>query len=131
MRPFSCFVVLLLAGSVFAADPTLSVGFGETDVSPTVGKTPVYIAGYGHNRLATKVHDPILARAVVLSDGTKKIALVSVDVVGLFLPVVEQMRGQLKGFDYVLVSSTHNHEGPDTLGLWGKTPFESGVDQAY
>lgn len=126
-------LALLLALPVSAvAAPQLSVGFAEHNVSPAVdGKTPVYMAGFGHNRAATKVHDPILARAVVLSDGTKKVALASVDVVGLFLPTVEQVRAKLKGFDYVLVSSTHNHEGPDTLGLWGKSPFESGVDADY
>lgn len=115
-----------------AADPALSVGFAEQDVTPKVGgKTPVYLAGFGHNRTATKVHDPIMARAVVLSDGSKKIALVSVDVVGLFLPTVERVRAKLTGFDHVTVSSTHNHEGPDTLGLWGKTAFTSGVDPDY
>jgi hypothetical protein len=127
-------IALLFALATFApaADPALSVGFADTDVSPAVGgKAPVYLAGFGHDRKATKVHDPIMARAVVLSDGTKKIALVAVDVVGLFLPAVEEVRKKLPGFDYVMVSSTHNHEGPDTLGLWGKTPFESGVDPAY
>ncbi len=127
----------LLALCVFtaacaAAAPTLSVGFADEDVSPTVGgKTPVYMAGFGTNRVATKVHDPIMARAVVLSDGSKKIALVCVDVVGLFLPTVERVRAKVKGFDHVMVSSTHNHEGPDTLGLWGKSNFVSGVDKEY
>ena len=41
------------------------------------------------------------------------------------------MRRQLPGFSYVLISSTHNHEGPDTLGLWGPSPFKSGVNPAY
>ena len=45
-----------------------------------------------------------------------------------FMPSVERVRKQLTGFTYVLVSSTHNHEGPDTLGLWGPKPFTSGVD---
>src|SRR5205807_6739375 len=27
--------------------------------------------------------------------------------------------------------STHNHEGPDTLGIWGPNPFTSGIDKAY
>src|SRR5262249_15004095 len=40
-------------------------------------------------------------------------------------------RARLSGFDYVLVSSTHNHEGPDTLGLWGPAPLVSGVDAEY
>jgi hypothetical protein len=108
------------------------VGFAEADVTPKLDpKKPVFMAGFGPNRAATKVHDPIMARAVVLSDGTKKIALVSVDVVGLFNAVAESVRKQVDGFAYVLVSSTHNHEGPDTLGLWGKTPFVSGIDKAY
>lgn len=118
--------------AVCVAAPTLSVGFAEEDVSPKVGgKNPVYMAGFGTNRVATKVHDPIMARAVVLSDGTKKIAWVCVDVVGLFLPTVERVRAKAKGFDLVMVSSTHNHEGPDTLGLWGKSNFVSGVDPDY
>jgi hypothetical protein len=123
--------LLLVSPSVRAAEPALSVGFAEVDVTPELGKNPVFLAGFGHNRPATKVHDPIMARAVVLSDGTHKVALVSVDVVGLFFPSVEKVRQQLPGFKYVLVSSTHNHEGPDTLGLWGKSPFQSGVDPAY
>ncbi|HET6575695.1 MAG TPA: hypothetical protein VFG68_18995, partial [Fimbriiglobus sp.] len=123
--------LLLFSPSLRAAEPALSVGFGEVDVTPELGKKPVFLAGFGHDRPATKVHDPILARAVVLSDGTHKIALVAVDVVGLFFPSVERVRQQLPGFKYVLVSSTHNHEGPDTLGLWGKSPFQSGVDPDY
>jgi hypothetical protein len=113
------------------APPPLSAGFAAVDVTPDVTAGPVYLAGFGHNRVATGVHDRLFARAVVLADGPDRVALVSVDVVGLFLPFVEGVRAKLPGFKYVLVGSTHNHEGPDTLGLWGKTPFTSGVDPAY
>lgn len=111
--------------------PPIRFGIAETDVTPALGGKPVYLAGFGHNRRATKVHDPIMARAVVLADGEKKLALVTVDVVGFFFPEVQEVRKQLADFHYVLVSSTHNHEGPDTLGLWGPTPVQSGVDPAY
>ena len=94
-------------------------------------KKPVYLAGFGKNRKATKVHDPLMARAVVLAHEKKKIAIVSVDVVGLFNDVAQRVRKQLPGFTYVLVSSTHNHEGPDTLGLWGPNLFASGIDADY
>ena len=101
-------------------------------MTPKVGGgRPVYLAGFGANRLATKVRDPIMARAVVLRHGDTKVAVVSVDVVGLFLPGVERIRATLPGFAYVLVSSTHNHEGPDTLGLWGPNPLTSGIDPDY
>jgi hypothetical protein len=126
----SLLVLLLCAGTLSAGE--LSVGFAEADVTPKLDAgRPVYMAGFGHNRKATKVHDPILARAVVLSDGKTKIALACVDVVGLFNSVAESVRKQVAGFDYVCVSSTHNHEGPDTLGLWGASPFASGVDKEY
>ena len=129
MRLLLAVTALVLAGPVSAAE--LSVGFAEADVTPELGKKPVYLAGFGQDRKATKVHDPIMVRAVVLADGNEKIALVTVDVVGLFYPAVERVRQLLPGFKYVLVSATHNHEGPDTLGLWGPSPLQTGLDQAY
>src|SRR5262245_13808659 len=107
--------LLGLAGLGAAEEAALEAGFGEADITPEVKGKTVYVAGFGHNRKATGVHDPLKARAVVLRHGEKKIALVSLDVVGFFLPSVERVRGKLPGFTYVLVSSTHNHEGPDTL----------------
>ncbi len=127
--------LISLAGLLVAIVPVaageFSVGFGETDVTPALDKKPVYMAGFGHGRAAKKVHDPIMVRAVVLADGDTKIAMVAVDVVGLFLQSVERVRENLPGFKYVLVSATHNHEGPDTLGLWGPNPLRTGLDPEY
>src|SRR5262249_59198615 len=101
-----------------AADPPLRVGFGEADITPKVGgDKPVYLAGFGQNRKATGVHDPLKARAVVLKHGDRKIAVVALDLIGFFNANVAHVRDRLDGFDYVLVCSTHQHEGPDTLGL--------------
>ena len=127
MRLLSVLALALLASPARALD----FGYAEVDATPELGKKPVYLAGFGQNRKATKVHDPIMVRAVVLADGDEKIALVSVDVVGLFLPTVERVREKLPKFKYVLVSATHNHEGPDTLGLWGPSPVQSGIDADY
>ena len=113
------------------AAPPLEVGFGEAEITPKLGAKAVFIAGFGHNRLATAVADPLFARAVVLKDGQRRIALVSVDLVGFFHANVNNVRRHLNGFNFVLVSSTHSHEGPDTLGLWGKSAFTSGVDPEY
>jgi hypothetical protein len=115
---------------VQVASAELRVGFAERDITPDVSK-PVYLAGYGQNRVATGVHDPLHARAVVLDDGERKIALVSVDLVGLQYPEVRRIREELPGFHYVMVSSTHNHEGPDVIGIWGPSPITSGVDPKY
>ncbi len=119
---------------LFGDEPKGSIlfaGFAEADITPRLGEKPVYMAGFGQNRKATKIHDPLLARALVLRHGDQKLALVSVDVVGFFHANVVQVRKQLPAFTYVLVSSTHNHEGPDTLGLWGPNPFTSGIDPPY
>ncbi len=119
-------------GIAQAAEPTLYAGFAESDITPQLNdKHAVYIGGFGANRKATRVHDPLKARVLVLSHGERKIALVSIDVVGFFHPNVIEIRRQLPGFAYVVVSSTHNHEGPDTLGLWGPNPLTSGVDPGY
>jgi hypothetical protein len=135
---------LVLASVVALAEPhtpllpgqepkndALHVGFGEADITPKLGDKPVFIAGYGMNRRATRVHDPLFARAIVLRDGKTKIAIVSVDLVGFFHGNVLNVRKALPDFTYVLVTSTHNHDGPDVLGLWGPNPFQSGVDPAY
>ncbi|HEX5268888.1 MAG TPA: hypothetical protein VFW33_00310, partial [Gemmataceae bacterium] len=114
-----------------AAAADLEAGFADADITPALSDRPVYMAGFGHNRAATKVHDPLFARAVVLRHDGHKVALASVDVVGFFNPNVVRVRAALAGFDYVLVTSTHNHEGPDTLGLWGPNAFQSGVNKEY
>lgn len=109
----------------------LQVGFAEIEITPDVQAEPVWIAGYGQNRQAQGVHDPLMARAVVLESGGTKVALATADVVGLQYPFVKQVREALTDFGYVMVSATHNHEGPDTMGLWGPNPFRSGVNPKY
>src|ERR1700739_2863645 len=65
------------------AGPTeLQAGFAETDITPRVKEKTVFMAGFGHNRKATGVHDPLKARAVVFKHGQEKIALVSIDLIG-------------------------------------------------
>lgn len=131
-----CLLLLTLtagwAGSNDVAAQPLRAGYAEADITPALdGKKPVYIAGYGMNRKAGGVHDPIMARCVVLESGGELIALASVDLVGLQYPAVKEIRSRLPNFRYVMVSSTHNHEGPDVIGIWGRGPFHRGVDEAY
>src|SRR5262245_39456704 len=120
-----------LAPVAQGAEP-LKAGFAEANITPTLdAKKPIYLAGYGMNRKAAGVHDPIMARCVVLEGGGEKIALACVDLIGLQYPQVKEIRDKLPGFRHVMVSSTHNHEGPDVIGIWGRGPFHRGVDDAY
>src|SRR5437879_1160858 len=127
------FLFGLGSAMVRSSSPPASIeaGFAEADITPEVRNRTVFLAGFGHNRKATAVLDPIAVRAVVLRDESQMIAMACADVVGLFRPSVERIRKQLPEFKYVLVSATHNHHGPDTLGLWGPSPFVSGVEPAY
>src|SRR5688572_23880205 len=131
-RCLACAALLLTAPESLAANPPLAAGFAAADITPALGgEKPVYLAGYGMNRKARGVHDPLFARTVVLASGDEKIAIVSVDLVGLQYPQTKAIRAKLPQFKYVLVASTHNHEGPDVIGIWGRGPFHRGVNEAY
>ncbi len=127
-----CLAISVGCSGLRAESIRLAVGFASIEITPAMDSgRPVWLAGYGPGRQATGVHDPLYARTVVLTDGTRYVALVSVDLVGLQYPEVQRIRSQLPEFDYVMVSSTHNHEGPDTIGIWGPSPIRRGVDDAY
>jgi hypothetical protein len=96
----------------------------------------IWIAGYGNMRGATGVADPLSVRALVLSLNGEYVALVGVDSIGLLESRVRQARLLLdaEGFDMdrVLVSSSHSHQSPDVVGIWGdQDNLVSGVNQAY
>ncbi len=71
---------------------------------------------------------------MAVSDGRQKVVVVAVDLIGVFhadvLKARELLQQKVPGATLV-VASTHDHEGPDTLGLWGKGRFSSGVDPRY
>jgi hypothetical protein len=115
------------------ADDGVSVGFAKADITPKVdpaGKA-VWIAGYGMGRPAIGVHDQLFARAYVIKTGKARVALAILDLVGLQYPSVRRIREKLEGYNYVLVASTHVHEAPDVIGMWGERILKSGVDPEY
>src|SRR6266576_906190 len=101
------------------AQEQLRAGVAKTVVTPDVHKNKVYLAGFGHNRIATGVHDNLYARCLALAAGGQILVLCSVDVIGLFyvdvLKIREQMKVQAPEVSHLIVASTHVHEGPDTL----------------
>jgi hypothetical protein len=133
--PFRTVLILFLAVPFCALgeEPPVRFGFAERDITPVVSEEekPVWLAGYAVGRKATGVHDPLKVRAIVLQTGEEKIALAAVDLIGLQIDAIERIRQKLSGFQHVTVMSTHNHEGPDVIGIWGKTLFQRGVDPAY
>jgi len=90
----------------------------------------VWIAGFGNNKPANGIHDDLWARAMVIDDGKTRLAIVVLDAIGFMNNDVIDVRNKISkesGITYAIVSSTHTHEGPDLLGLWGESPFKSGI----
>ncbi len=91
----------------------------------------LFMAGYGHEKdgneyyMAESIHDPVWARALVLTCGDTSMAMASVDTVGFFRGVVQDIRAAATAelgpaaLDHILVASTHTHDSIDTMGLWG------------
>jgi hypothetical protein len=133
--PLSLLAIVALLFACAAPAFSLTAAAGKVDITPDIKKNRIYIAGYGaKGRRPRGVHDPLHARLLVLSDGKMTLGIASFDLLGLYANDVEDLR-RLSGFDqpgrYLLVAATHDHSGPDTLGLWGPWIGRSGVNAAY
>ena len=119
---------LLLMMVIPAAQP-LRAGAASVDITPDPKAFKVWLAGFGRGRQAEFVTDPIAARALVLEGEGGTVALVCADVVGLFDEFTRRVADRLPGMN-VVVSATHTHHAPDTLGLWG-SGLSTGVNPQY
>ena len=115
----------------------LYVGASAVEITP---QKNAYLAGFQVGRKSTGVNDELFARSVVLSYNDTTIAFVSLDLIGFMNENVDDVRclvSQIKGsnIDEVIISSTHTHSGPDTVGMWGPgfivLPVGSGLDEDY
>jgi hypothetical protein len=104
-------------------------------ITPDVRNTTVYMAGIDNNRIARGVHDNLYVRCLALRAGDRTVELCSVDLIGLSYDDVRRVRRAVQRLapqiTHLIVGSTHNHEGPDTIGLWGPSPWRSGLDPKY
>jgi len=130
-------IIFLLSSSIFAND-LVNVGVTTIDITPPIG-TP--LAGYGQPKRRMKgfldwgrkypyatffapsqgVLDPINVRTMVVEKNGKRVAFVSLDVVGITSDFVKSLAKRLKklnlGIDRknLFVSGTHTHSGPGAL----------------
>jgi hypothetical protein len=123
------------AARLCAPSPEPLAGAARLRITPPDG---VVLAGHGFNKRARGRLDDLWARALYLDSGPEALVLVSVDLIGLSLPRVERIRARVSRQhpERILIAATHNHAGPDTLGLWGPAalgllPVKSGMDPAY
>jgi hypothetical protein len=111
----------------------LRVGYAQNEITPPLSPT-VYLAGFGQNRRATIVHDPLFSRALAIENKGVRIVLISLDLLGLYRPYWQEITRRIQTSHpqvEILGACTHTHHGPDTMGLWGPNRFTSGVNYPY
>jgi hypothetical protein len=133
-RWFAITIFLTVAVALVSAD-TLRAGAAQSVITPQLNSRAVYLAGFGHNRVATGVHDDLYARCLALGIAQQRLVACSVDLIGLFYDDIQTIRRRLQrvipGESVLIVAATHTHAGPDTLGLYGPRSLETGVDLKY
>ena len=91
----------------------------------------VWMAGFSSNRPAKGVHDPLWARAIAFRNNGVTVAMVTLDSIGIFAEkfiTVRKMIDPSLHIDHVMFSCLHNHESPDTMGIWSNTSLDSWKD---
>ncbi len=112
---------ILLAVSGCAQDLPLRAGVAKADLTPA-GSMAMY--GYSNRRCgpSSGTHDPLHAKALVLTSGNSKMAIVTLDL-GSFVSqkLVTDIQTKL-GIPVVLLAASHTHSGPAFLGPSSSQP---------
>jgi hypothetical protein len=117
MRAAILVTLAVLAGTAWtqpARETPLHAGLAEADITPPVGYR---MDGYFSERLSTGTKDPLLAKAVVFTQGDAATALVVADVLGIPDTLSRDVRARaaaLTGIPAgnIAVAATHTHTGP-------------------
>lgn len=99
------------------APGSLFAGTARVDVTPPVG---IAMCGYGARTAGAEgIHDALLARILVLTDGRESLAVVSADLVYLESERIVAEARRRWGIGHVITMGSHTHSGPVlTPGPW-------------
>jgi hypothetical protein len=122
--------LLVVAGSTAASAQSgvLRAGAGKAEISPTGDMFPMK-----DMQLYGSMHDPLYARALVLDNGAKKVAVVSLDAIHFPAdagdPLIKAVTAELHiPATNLIINATHDHNAP---GVWnqsganGKTSYQA------
>ena len=119
MRLFTLILALVSDLHGFTADKVFRAGAATSNVTPWLG---VSMPGGFTDRRATKIHDELYARCLVLDDGQPKLAIVVVDNCILPRDVLDRAKAMAQKTTgipaaHMLVSATHTHSGPAAMDI--------------
>lgn len=111
------------------AGPRFKAGTAVVDIAPQ--SFPVRVNAMFTERSATKVVDPLTARALALDDGTNRLVFCVVDTCMMPRDLINLAKREASAacglpIDRMLVSATHTHSAPSAMGCLG-----SRVDPDY
>ena len=111
------------------AEKVFRAGASCVDITPK--QLPAVVSGGFLERTAAEVKDPLHARAVVLDDGSTRLAICVVDTLLMPRDLVDkakQIAAKATGIptDRMLVAATHTHCAPSVVGALG-----TGIDEHY
>jgi hypothetical protein len=91
------------------------VGVAATEITPPVG---IPLAGYYHERGADGVLDPLFSKAMVVEHDGRRAAFVVLDLISVVRWITDEARREIEqstgiAGDYVMISATHAHTGPE------------------
>lgn len=99
----------------------MKVGFAKRPISPPIGAP---LAGFAARQgVCEGIHDELFARALVIEDDRKAVALVSLDLLAVASDFVQETRRAITERipmepAAILISSTHTHAGPVTVSTF-------------
>ncbi len=123
-------IVVAVSGSTNADDAVFRAGAAVVDISPT--ELPVRRNGGFLEAIASRVIDPLFARALVMDDGEERIAMVIVDSCMLPRRLCDEAKAMATdetgiARDRMLIASTHTHSAPSAMSYC----LGSRVDEKY
>jgi len=123
VRWLAAVLALLAAAVLRSADtpPVLRAGAYQADVTPDLG---VLIPGGFVAPYANHIHDPLYARALVLDDGTTRVAFVVVDNGALPRVLCDEAKRLVQeksglAPSHIAISATHSHSAGSALRMSG------------
>ena len=129
-RPRLIFLVFAVWSISSPIHADIRCGAANVDITPQ--KLPVIQNGGFTQVIASRVQDPLHARAIVLDDGKTKIAIVVVDSCMIPTKVCDQIKALATGQtgiakDRIMISATHTHTAPSVMDFCLGTD----ADEAY
>ena len=108
----------------------LQAGAAKTDITPAPD-VALPMSGYSSRKEGFKgIHDHIYARAIVLSDGSQKAAIVTWELIGVPTPVWKELSDRVAketgiAPEYFLLAGVHDHSAPAPSGMYGNDSPQS------